>query len=493
MKKLFVIFLILYPYNISYCDELRWAADTESGAPNVFYDSDNNLCGFEKEIIEEVCNKLNKTAVFCQNDWEWLIPGLGRGLYEVIIDGLSNDESRNKSISFSIPYYACSLSLLVRENVNNIHTLDDCCNKRVGTLRNSKAQRVLKNFSEINVIDYPTEYGAFSDLKNGRIDAVLIDYPAALYCGLALGGLKIVNNFDEIKYSIAINNSNCELIALVNQSILEIIKNGKLQTIINKWNLDNEIFQQYITQIKNNNHTAYNTFISEHPSYKLSNYIKLIPFFTKAAIITLEVSIAGMILAVIFGISLVLLRIYSPKWLQFIVISLIEILRGTPLLIQLFFIFYGWPFIGITLQPLLAGILALGINYAAYESENFRAGLMAVPRGQMEAARALGMSQWQSLRYVIIPQAFSFVLPPLTNDFISIIKDSSLVSLITIVELTKAYTTAASSSFDFFGTGIMVAIFYFLLGFPFVRLAKLAENHLALEKRAYKAKRVTKK
>ncbi len=489
MKRL-LIFIFILCTNLSYCSEFRWAADTESGAPNVFYDEDHNLCGFEKEIIEEICKTINRTSIFCQNDWDWLIPGLNRGLYDVIIDGLSREESSTQSITFSIPYYACSLSLVVKDEVQDIRSISDCQNKRIGTLRSSKASNILSTLPGVKIADYPTEYAAFADLKNNRVDAVLIDYPAALYCGLTLGGLKIVTNIDEIQYSIAISQHSPELINLINQAILEIIKNGHLQAIITRWNLDNATFQKYIHGAQ---HTAYNTFIAKHPTHELMDYVKLLPVFTKAAITTIEVSICGMILAVLLGLSLVLLRVYAPKWIQFIVVSIIEIIRGTPLLIQLFFIFYGLPFIGITLKPLIAGITALGINYAAYEAENFRAGLMAVPNGQTEAARALGMSQWQSLRYVVIPQAFSFVLPPLTNDFIAIIKDSSLVSLVTIVELTKAYTTAANSSFDFFGTGILVAIFYFLLGFPFVRFARLAENHLALEKRAYKAKRITKK
>ncbi len=489
MKNLLLI-ILLASCNIANCGELRWAADTESGAPNVFYDENHNLCGFEKEIIEEICKQIDLVPIFCQNDWDWLVPGLNRGLYDVIIDGLSKDESATSAIIFSIPYYTCNLSLVVREEEARIKTISDCKNKRVGTLKNSKASKTLNNIGHINIANYPTEYAAFSDLKNNRVDAVLIDYPAALYCGLTLGGLKIVNNTDKIQYSVAINPFKKELLSSINQAIITLTKNGTLQSIIKKWNLDNKLFQQYVTDTEG---SAYNTFVAKHPTHELLDYIKLIPVFAKAAVITLEVSIFSMILAMILGITLVLLRMYSPKWVQFIVVSCIEIIRGTPLLIQLFFIFYGLPFIGITLYPLVAGIIALGINYAVYEAENFRAGLMAVPHGQMEAARALGMNQWQSLRYVIIPQAFTFVLPPLTNDFIAIIKDSSLVSLITIVELTKAYTIAANSSFDFLGTGILVAIFYFLLGFPFVRLAKIAENHLALEKRAYKAKRISKK
>jgi polar amino acid transport system substrate-binding protein len=100
------------------------------------------------------------------------------------------------------------------------------------------------------------------------------------------------------------------------------------------------------------------------------------------------------------------------------------------------------------------------------------------------------MSQWQSLCHVVLPQAFTFILPPLTNDFIALLKDSSLVSLITIVELAKTYTIIASNSLDFFGTGAIVALIYFLIGLPFVRLARLAERHLRLEKRAYSSRKV---
>lgn len=474
----------------AFCDDLRWAADTESGAPNAFYDDDHALCGFEKEIIELICERLNKRAVFCQNDWDWLIPGLTRGLYDVIIDGLSSDEAPSGAILFSIPYYSCQLSLVVRSEENEIKTIADCANRHVGTLRSSKASSILNKVPGATTADYPTEYAAFSDLKNDRIDAVLIDYPAALYCGLSLGGLKIVDQMDNIQYSIAINPHRSELVGPINDALMSLIKDGRLEEIISRWNLNNEAFKAYCQTMQ---HSEYDNFIAKHPTHDLANYIKLLPVFGRAAVTTFTISIFGMIVAVFLGLSLVLLRMYAPRWISVIVISIVEIIRGTPLLIQLFFIFYGLPFIGITLKPIVAGIAALGINYASYEAENFRAGLQAVPTGQTEAARALGMGQWQSLRYVIIPQAFSFVLPPLTNDFIAIIKDSSLVSLVTIVELTKAYTTAANSSFDFFGTGILVAIFYFLLGFPFVQLARIAENHLALEKRAYKAKRVAKK
>ena len=126
-------------------------------------------------------------------------------------------------------------------------------------------------------------------------------------------------------------------------------------------------------------------------------------------------------------------------------------------------------------------VWGLGMNYAAYEAENYRAGLFSVPLGQFEAAISLGMTKYQALRFVIIPQAIRLVIPPVTNDFISLLKDSSLVSVITMVELTKEYSRLASIYYDHIGLGILVAIIYLLLGYPFVRLSKFVENKFALK------------
>ena len=120
------------------------------------------------------------------------------------------------------------------------------------------------------------------------------------------------------------------------------------------------------------------------------------------------------------------------------------------------------------------------MNYAAYEAENYRAGLISVPRAQMEGALALGMSKKQALCHVVIPQAIRVSLPPVTNDFISLLKDSSLVSMITLIDLTKAYGQLANTYYDYFGIGIMVALVYFLLGLPFVRLARYTERRMAV-------------
>jgi polar amino acid transport system substrate-binding protein len=188
-------------------------------------------------------------------------------------------------------------------------------------------------------------------------------------------------------------------------------------------------------------------------------------------------------LAIVSGLAIVLLRLYGVGPLPWLAQAYVEVVRGTPLLIQLFLIYYGLPEIGIRLNAFVAGVLGLGLNYAASEAENYRAGILSIPRGQAEAALALGMTRWQTLRQVLLPQAFRVVIPPVTNDFIAMFKDSSIVSVITMVELTKVYGMLAMSTYDYIGLGLMTAAIYFALSYPASLFARWLESKLQYDSR----------
>jgi polar amino acid transport system substrate-binding protein len=183
-------------------------------------------------------------------------------------------------------------------------------------------------------------------------------------------------------------------------------------------------------------------------------------------------------LAVPLGVVLALGRKYGAGPVRWLATGYIEFVRGTPLLVQLIMLYFGLPEIGVTLDPFVAGALALGLNYAAAEAENYRAGLESVPVGQLEASWSLGLTTGQALRYVIGPQAVRVAIPPATNDFIALLKDSSLVSLVTLTELTKTYLNLANAMRDHLGLGLMVALWYLLIGLPFSWLARRAEARL---------------
>lgn len=195
-------------------------------------------------------------------------------------------------------------------------------------------------------------------------------------------------------------------------------------------------------------------------------------------ILTLEISVLSIILGVVIGLITGLARLSSspaPKWLA---IGYIELIRGTPLLVQIyiFYFFVGQVF---RLSNFMAGVLALSFFAGAYVAEIIRAGIQSIHKGQMEAARSLGMNYPQAMRYIILPQAFKRILPPLAGQFISLIKDSSLVGVIALVELTRAGREIGTSTFNYFEVFFTVAALYLILTFSLSMLVQFLERRFA--------------
>lgn len=494
-NKYWVFFIILLPAILStgIAKELRWAADAEGNAPYIFQDprNPNKLIGFEVDFSNELARLLDKKPVFVQNQWDGLIPGLDRDDYDVAINGLEITDDREQAVNFSIPYCITNLRISVMRTNDTISMFEDLHGKKVGALKFSLAERILMDAGGIDVRSYEGEVNAYTDMENGRIDAVLVDGPIAIYYVGWHRQFKLVGKpVGEIKYGVAAKKGDTALIKNINEAIEKMTENGKLREILEKWNLWNDDMTRLTGDTIRNRYepVRYNYFIETmNRNFDfgeiVNRYIKFLPSIAKAALMTVEITIVSMIIAIVFGLFIAIIRVYAPKPFSSIAIGYIEIIRGTPLLIQLFFIFYALPTIGIKLPPFIAAVVGLGLNYAAYEAENYRAGLFAIPRGQIEAALSLGMSKRQSLRYIILPQAIRIVIPPVTNDFISLLKDSSLVSVITLVELTKLYGQLAATYYDYIGTGIIIASAYFILGLPFVKLSKYLERKMSYDHR----------
>lgn len=490
MKKFIYIFFIFYTTYISNSENvLRFAADTESGAPYVFFDpnSPTTLVGFEIEIIYEIAQQLGYKTEFIQTQWDGLVPGLNRFNYDVVINGLEITEDRKNEVNFSIPYYFTYEQLVVRKDQEGLESLEDLKNKKVGTLEGSLAERIMRKFGGIDVRTYDSEANAYTELENERLDAVLIDAPVAMYYAGWNPQLKLIGKpIGEVSYGIVLRKEDTRLTESINNALRKMIETGKLREILERWNLWNGAMATYLSDntpqvTKPVKYEEYLKTQSRKLTFleRMERYYTFAPLFIDAAWLTLKLSLISMIVAVVLGLFLALMRVYAPFPIYSLSVAYIEIIRGTPLLIQLFFIYFALPMLGINLPRFAAAVLALGLNYAAYEAEIYRAGLFAVPKGQMEAAISLGLTKTQSLRYIVLPQAFRIVLPPITNDFIALLKDSSLVSVIALVELTKLYGVLAATYFDYIGIGIIIAVLYLLLGLPFVKLSKMAENRFS--------------
>ncbi|MGI6484753.1 MAG: amino acid ABC transporter permease [Tepidanaerobacteraceae bacterium] len=195
----------------------------------------------------------------------------------------------------------------------------------------------------------------------------------------------------------------------------------------------------------------------------LSYMQTLIPIMGLASIMTIELTILSIIFGTVIGLIIALMKISSIRVFSFTASFYIFVIRGTPLLLQLFAIYYGGPSIGINLAPFVAAVLGMSLNCAAYVAEIIRAGIQSIDKGQMEAARALGMTYGQAMRRVILPQAYRRLIPPMGNEFIALLKDSSLVSSIAMVDLMRTAQQMYANSFKPIEVFTLAGAYYLLL------------------------------
>jgi His/Glu/Gln/Arg/opine family amino acid ABC transporter permease subunit len=211
--------------------------------------------------------------------------------------------------------------------------------------------------------------------------------------------------------------------------------------------------------------------------FSIKVIIEVLPFLLKGALLTIIFSASSEFFGIIIGLVASVIRVSKTKVISWFIIAYVDIFRGTPLLMQIIFTYYALPYVGINLPAPLAGIVALSLNSGAYVSEIFRAGIESIEKGQLEAARSLGMSYIQTMRYVIIPQTIRRVLPPLTNELVALIKDSSLLSVIAIAELLR--TSKEMMTWKLNPSSLTAAaIIYLIITLPLTRLVGYLEKKL---------------
>lgn len=198
----------------------------------------------------------------------------------------------------------------------------------------------------------------------------------------------------------------------------------------------------------------------------LQNALNFLPILLKGAVVTLQVTAGSFLLSSVIGLVFALMMVSKIRAVSLFAIGLVNVIRGLPIIVQLFYIYFVLPDFGIQLSAFQAGVIGLGIAYSAYQAENFRAGIQAIHQGQIEAAESLGMRGAMVMRRVVLPQAFRIALPPYGNTLVMMLKDSSLVSTITVAEMTRAGQLIASSTFENMTVYTLVALLYLALSLP---------------------------
>ncbi len=208
--------------------------------------------------------------------------------------------------------------------------------------------------------------------------------------------------------------------------------------------------------------------------------VHTLPAMAKGAALTLKFAVASMALGLLAGLAIAVLRIGSNRFAAGLAQGYVSVMRGTPLLVQMFVVYYGLPDLGITLDPTSAGIFTLTLNAAAYLSESMRGAILGIGRGQWAAAHSLGLTHVQTLRHVICPQALRLAVPSLGNTLISLIKDTSLVSVITVTELLRSTQEVIAATFQPLPLYLAAAAIYWVLSTLLTRLQVRVETRLAL-------------
>jgi polar amino acid transport system substrate-binding protein len=454
---------------------IRWGADPSGGAPYVFTDPENpqHYIGYEKDIVDEVAKVLKVKIEFVPADWESCVPALIQDDFDFIQMGLEPTGDRAKVILFSNPYYLFRLQLTVRKDVQGVESLDDCIKKNmvVGTLVNTAASRLLDD-KKVKSKGYQDPVGAYEDLEFGRVDAVIMDVPAERFYAKSNPNLKPAGKpFHTGAYVIGFRKSDATLKAKMDSAITILLKNGTLERIYRKWDMWDEIQP---------------TMLKEDVKYEITekkfNWGEALLHLLNAALITVGLAFGAMFIAVSLGLFLSIGQSNGPKWVSIICTIYIEFFRGTPVLVQLLFLYFGLPNIGIALPGWLTALVGLGLNYAAYESQIYRAAFQAVPKGQWDVSYALGMNSFLAFRRIILPQAFRIALPPMTNDFVALFKDTSAAFAIAVWELATAYRELANASMQYLLLGAVVSCFYLAMSLPLAHYARRMEKRLLRKK-----------
>ena len=507
---------------------LRWGADREGGGPFVFHKPGNpeQLVGFESEIASLIAAHIGVQAQFVQGQWDKLPDMLDRGDFDIVLNGFEYSEERAAMYGTTTPYYLYELQLLVRKDNATIGSWDDLRRQladqggQISLLGGAAAEKFTTDYFgddvDLALFDGVTDAMRATELGADNIIANVQDLPIWNFYSNAFPNLRAVGSpVGQGFYVGLIRRSETTLLAAANEALLEGRRSGRLQNIFARYGMWNSAQARYTQDLLNSATqssgsestaaaaaaaaaSASQPMVTAQPDPLLAKSASPSGLdavrergwlLVQAATITVALSCLAMPLAIGIGLSAALLRMYGNRVLAKIAGLYVEVVRGTPLVLQLYVIYFLIPEFAAFLIPgsqfsisaFWSAVLGLAMNYSAYEAEIYRAGLQAVPKGQMEAAMALGMPRNLAIRRILIPQATRIVIPPVTNDFIALFKDTAACSVITVVELSKEYYIHARDTQAVVSLGLLTAFLYLAMSYPLSVLAGRLEKYLGSE------------
>lgn len=481
--------------------ELRWGGDEEGGAPYIFRaeDGSNRMTGFEIDLMDDLARRLGVRSSLRQASWKNLLNELQIKGVDAVVNGYELTGPRLQTAIATIPYFVYELHLLGRADDTRVSGWDELRRPKpgggkwiVGVLEGTSADHAMttKFADYVEVRRYEGTTEGFRDVANRNIDFTVTDTPAAVVYGAKFPvkqfGLPIERGY----YVIYLRAGDEALRDALNAGLRAALADGSLKAILARYRLWNDTQETLAKPEVQHLPETMQTSTADGSAWGAVR--RYWPLLLRAAGTTVLLSVLSMPLAVVIGLFVALGRIYGPAVVRWPLSAYVEVIRGTPLLLQLLFIYFGVlpALFGVLpdawqewLRPsaaVIASVAGLALNYAAYEAEIYRAGLLAIPSGQMEAALALGLSRRQAVRHVIVPQALRLVIPPITNDFINLFKDTAVCSVITVVDLSKMYNIAVNNvPSAFLELALVTAGLYLMMSYPLSLVTRRLEHPAA--------------
>ncbi|HFI0595401.1 TPA: ABC transporter substrate-binding protein/permease [Streptococcus suis] len=465
----------------------NWTQEDDSNGAVPIEGTNQFANGYDVQVAKKIAESMNKELLVVKTKWEGLVPALTSGKIDMIIAGMSPTEERKKEIAFSDSYYTSIPTLVVRSDSQyaDATSLSDFAGAKITAQQGVYLYDLI---DQIEGADKQTAMGDFSQIRQaleaGVIDAYVSERPEGRTAEAANKAFKMVEltdgfetNTEDVTIAVGMRKDDTR-ITQVNEVLAAFSESDQIAL------MDNMIENQPVEEA-----TAENpSFFSQVWKIIVNNWQQLL----RGTGMTLLISILGTIIGTIIGLLIGVFRTapkaankvlaIGQKLLGWIINVYIEVFRGTPMIVQSMVIYYGTAqAFGLNLDRTLAAIFIVSINTGAYMSEIVRGGIFAVDKGQFEAATALGFTHNQTMRKIVLPQVVRNILPATGNEFVINIKDTSVLNVISVVELYFSGNTVATQTYQYFQTFTVIAIIYFILTFTVTRILRIVEKRFDMD------------
>nr|WP_235852138.1 amino acid ABC transporter substrate-binding protein/permease [Niallia nealsonii] len=456
---------LFLPFNHAKAAEKTYTIATDiTFAPFEFQDTNGDFVGIDMDLVKAIAKDQGFKYEMKPLGFNAAVQALESKQVDAVIAGMSITDERKLKFDFSDPYFDSGIIMAVGKDNETVSSYKDLKGKKVAVKTGTEGATFAESIQDkygFKIVTFDDSANMYEDVKTGNSVAVFDDYPVLAY-GIKQGnGLKIVTDKEAgNSYGFAVSKGqNAELLKMFNDGLTNLKASGEYQKIMDKY-------------LETGSEEA-----------KDSGYLGLLkeslPSLLSGLKMTLILTAVSLLIATVVGIIFGLMRIAKNKALRIIAGIYIDIFRGTPLIVQAFFIYFGIPAaLDFRISAIAAGLITLSLNAGAYMAEIVRGGIESVDKGQMEAARSLGLPYGKAMSKVVLPQAIQLMIPAFINQFVITLKDTSILSIIGINELTQSGKIIIARNLESFQMWIIVGAMYFIVIMILTRVSNVLERRI---------------